>query len=210
MSWPTSVWRVAWASESVRRATPKSRIEAGRSVDENVRRLEVAMDKAALMRVLHGVADSGDKFKALAGVELVLVAVGEEILAVDQFHGEVRLPTERGLSSTRFVDLGDAGMLQSSQRLRFVLEAVQHFTRGVTGADDFESDSAMRVLLLRLVVDAHAAFARAGTGCGNGPWIPEHPEPSRAPWPLCPETSSSRPKHIRQEESWWHPCSLRS
>ena len=41
-------------------------------VDEDVARLEIAMDQAALVRVLHGVADPGDELEPLPRVERAL------------------------------------------------------------------------------------------------------------------------------------------
>src|SRR5205807_9931463 len=61
----------------------------GLSVDEryqDVRRLEVTMDDALLMSVLHGLADGGEQVQPFADAELGLVAEPGQRQAVDQLH----------------------------------------------------------------------------------------------------------------------------
>ncbi len=84
------------------------------------------MDQRALVRVQDGITNLRHQLQPLPHVEPVGVAVVEQRLPVHEFHGEVRLAPERGLGRARFVDLGDAGVLQPPQRLRLVLEAANH------------------------------------------------------------------------------------
>src|SRR5206468_3831339 len=66
------------------------------SVDEShqdVRRLEVAMDDALLMGVLHRLANGGEQFQPFADAELGIVAELGERQAVDKLHDEVRPAT---------------------------------------------------------------------------------------------------------------------
>ena len=57
--------------------------------DEDVRRLDVAVDDALLMRVLDGVTDLDEQVEPVLGGELRLVAVVGDADAADQFHDEV-------------------------------------------------------------------------------------------------------------------------
>src|SRR5258708_12957199 len=60
--------------------------------DEDVGRLDVAVDNALHVRVLDGLADRDEQLKTLARCELVLVAKLGEGYALDQLHHEVRPP----------------------------------------------------------------------------------------------------------------------
>ena len=57
--------------------------------DEDVGRLEVAVDDAVVVGVLHGHRDRADELEDLPLVEAVLADVLVERLAVDELHGEV-------------------------------------------------------------------------------------------------------------------------
>ena len=57
--------------------------------DEDVRRLDVAVDDALLMRVLDGVTDLDEEIEPFLGGELVLVAVIGDLDPAHQFHHEV-------------------------------------------------------------------------------------------------------------------------
>ena len=85
-------------------------------IHENVARLKVAVDDPALMRVVNGVADPGHEIQPLASCQLMRIGVLEQRLTADEFHGEIRLWSESGLSGSCFVDLGNPGMLQASER----------------------------------------------------------------------------------------------
>ena len=87
--------------------------------DEDVRRLDVAMDDALLMRVLDGLANLDEQVEPFLGGEIVLVAVIGDADAAHQFHHEVR-PARFGRA--RIQHLGDVGMIHHRQRLPFRLE----------------------------------------------------------------------------------------
>ena len=129
-------------------------------IDQDVGWFQVTVDKAALMGMLHGIADFRDQLQPLAWIELVGLAIGEQSLAMDQFHGEVGLVTEGRFRGAGVVDLRDPRVLQSAKGLRFVLKSTQHLSSGVAGADDLERDSALWMLLLGLVDGSHAALAK--------------------------------------------------
>ena len=59
-------------------------------VDQDVAGLQVAMNNAALVRVLHRIADFDHQRQSLPRVELRVIGVVDEGLAVDDLHGKVR------------------------------------------------------------------------------------------------------------------------
>ena len=58
--------------------------------DQNIRRFDVAMNDALLMRVLDGLANLDEQFEPLVGGEIVLVAVIGDLDPAHQFHDEER------------------------------------------------------------------------------------------------------------------------
>ena len=118
------------------------------------------MDDPALVRVMHRVADLDHQLQPLPRVQLVLIGILDQRLAVDQFHCEERLHAEAGIRAARLVDLRDAGMLQPAKRLRLLLEPAQHLGAGPGGLNHLERDSAPRLVLLGLVDRAHPALAQ--------------------------------------------------
>jgi hypothetical protein len=87
--------------------------------DEDVRRLDVAMDDALLVRVLDGVADLDEQIQPLLWSRLVLVAVIRDAHAAHQFHHEVR-PARVGRA--RIQHARDVRMIHHRQRLPLRLE----------------------------------------------------------------------------------------
>ena len=79
--------------------------------------------------------------------------------AAHQLHREVRLDAVTRLGDARVVDLRDARVLQAAEDLGFVLEAAQMRRAGQPGTNHLQRDAAMGPILLRLVDDAHRAFA---------------------------------------------------
>ena len=129
------------------------------SIDQDIGRLEIAMNQSAPVRVLHGVADPRDQFEPLARVERVRCGIVPERFTQDELHREMRLRTEAGIGGAGLVDLRDARMLQPAERLRLALEAAQELRVGQAWLDDFQRDDPARVILFRLVDRAHASFA---------------------------------------------------
>jgi hypothetical protein len=80
-------------------------------VHQDVGRLQIAVNDAALVGVVHGVADARHEFEPLAGTQGAIAGVGGEREASHQFHGEEGLRSLAGLGRAGFVNLGDAGML---------------------------------------------------------------------------------------------------
>ena len=91
--------------------------------DEDVRRLEVAVDDPLLVGVLDRLADRHEQLEPLARRELLLVAVLGDRHALDEFHDEVR-PAVVGRAGVE--DLGDVRVVHQGQRLPLGLEAGEH------------------------------------------------------------------------------------
>ena len=126
--------------------------------DENVRRLEVAMDDPLLMRVLNGVADMDKKFQSLGRVEVVLVAVVGDPNAANQFHHKVRTAVLGGAGVEHF---GNVWMVHDRQRLALRLEARDNLPGVHAQLDDLQGDSpADRLFLLGHIDNATTAFTK--------------------------------------------------
>jgi hypothetical protein len=118
------------------------------------------MNDAALMRMLDGLADLDHQRQVLPRGQRVFVGILDQRLAMDEFQGKERLHAEAGFGTARLVNLRDAGMLQTTQRLRLLLEAPQQIGAGPGGLNHLQRDTAPRLILLRLVHGAHAALAQ--------------------------------------------------
>ena len=158
MSWP------AWVQ-----ADPAQKIGAGGTrhaevehfrlpglVHEDIGGLQVAVDNALIVGVLHGVAHPRQKAHAGGEVEAVAAGVLVQRQPVDKLHREIRLAVvgEAGL-----VDLRDAGVMQPAQDLGLVGEPLDDGGGRESATDDFEGDGAAWVILLRHVDGTHAALA---------------------------------------------------
>src|SRR5690606_31598942 len=83
----------------------------------------------------------------------------DEGAAADALHGEVGDALAAVVVDAGLVDLGDAGVLESSEDVGLVLEASEECGGGPAGADDLEGDGAFGALLLGEVDLAHTALA---------------------------------------------------
>jgi hypothetical protein len=139
-------------------------VRAPRVVHEHVPGLEVAMDDAALMGVMHRVAHLQQQRHPLADRPAGTRVLGERH-AADALHGDVRhrprgaVGAATHLGGARLEDLGDPGMLQPAEHLRLTLEAPHEARAGQVGADDLERDLTAGLRLLREVHGAHPALA---------------------------------------------------
>ena len=106
---------------------------------EDVGGLEVAVDDAPVVGVLHGVADPRHQAQAGGEVEAVAVGVLVQGQAADELHGEEGLAV---VGQAGLVDLGDAGVVQPGQDLGLVGEALDQGGGGEPGSDDLEGDGA--------------------------------------------------------------------
>ena len=128
--------------------------------DKNVAGLEIAVNDAFLVRVLDGVTDSGEQFEPLAHVQVFQLDVVGKALTVHRLHREKGLEAVAGVGRAGLKDLRNAGVLKPAQQLGFMLEASQQVFGCEPGSDDFQGDFAPRVILLRPIHDAHAAFTQ--------------------------------------------------
>ena len=118
------------------------------------------MNEAALMGMLHPVADPGHKLHPLPDVQMLRISVGPQRLAPDVLHREKWLRTEARVRRTGFIDLRDADVLQSSECLRFEREAAQKVGRCQFRPDDLEGDSPPGMILFGFAYCAHASLAQ--------------------------------------------------
>ena len=91
--------------------------------DQDVGRLEVAVDDALLVRVLDGAADADEQLEPAAEIEAVPVAVLGDRLARHELHDEVGAALVGGAGVEH---PGDVGMVHQRERLALALEAGEH------------------------------------------------------------------------------------
>ena len=144
-------------SESVARASAEVEdLRLAHLVHEDVPGLEIAVDDALLMRVMHGVADPRQELQPLARCEPAALAYALSVLADHQLHREERLPASAGVGGPGLEDLRDSRMLQPPQHLGFLLESAERGRRDESRANHLQRDDSAGPLLLRLVHRAHA------------------------------------------------------
>ena len=115
------------------------------------------MDDALLVCVLHPLAHVDEQRQPIADREPMLVAVLRDGNPLHVLHREVRAALGR---RPRVVDARDVRMIHQSQGLSLGIEASQDFLGVHAPLDQLERDRpANGHVLLRLVDDAHAAFA---------------------------------------------------
>ena len=126
--------------------------------DEDVGRLQVAMDDAFLMGVVDAEADFFEERDALAQRCLVPGAVTGDGHALDELHHKVGPPVWR---HARLQHGGDAGIPHGGQGLTLLLEACQHSPAVHAELDHFQRHLATDgVALLRPPDDAETALAQ--------------------------------------------------
>ena len=125
--------------------------------DEDVGRLDVAVDDPLLVGVLDGAADGDEELEPLAGAEPVVVAVVVDGDSLDELHDEVGTA---GLGGAGVEDAGDVRVVHQRQRLPLGLKAGDHWLGVHARLDDLESDAAVdRLGLLGDKDDTHPTFA---------------------------------------------------
>ena len=125
--------------------------------DQDVRGFQVAVDHAALVRVLHGAAHRLHELEDLHLGELVLVDVVVEAYAVDELHGVV----VHALVCAAVVHACDVGVLKSRGELDLALEIGAGLGRGErAGGQELQGDLAVRAQLLGTPDHTHAALAQ--------------------------------------------------
>jgi hypothetical protein len=141
------------------RATPKSRIWADRGVDQNIRRLQIAMDHVLLMGVMHRCGDRGHQTDALANADMLGSYLLVDGHALHKLQHLVPLRTHPGNCRTALVDTRNPDVAQSSQRLHFHRKAAEQFVGHLVCTNQLQGDAPLRLRLQGFVNRAHAAAA---------------------------------------------------
>ena len=158
---PACVRSTEVLSESCTRATPKSvSLVRALRVDHHVRRLDVAVDDAGVVRELERVAQlAHDAHRFLQVEALVRVEEVLEFLALDELHdevGDVAFLAE-------VVHLDDVRMVEPRDRLGLAHEAhrivLGRILVEVALEDGLDRDAAAEPRVDALVDDAHRALA---------------------------------------------------
>jgi hypothetical protein len=124
---------------------------------EDIRRFDVAVNDALLMRVLDRTADLGKEIEPSPQRESPLGTELGDAHAPDQLHDEVRAAGVRG---TRVEHLGDVRVVHQRQRLPLRLEPGDDLSGVHAQLDDFQCQApAHRFKLLRRIDDPAATLA---------------------------------------------------
>ena len=112
---------------------------------QNVRRLDVPVDDALLVRVLDRMADLHEQLQSLRRGEVVLVTVVGDADALDQFHHEVR---SAGLGDAGVENLGDLWVVHECQGLPLNLETGDDCSSVHAQLDHLERDLSLNGFVL--------------------------------------------------------------
>ena len=125
------------------------------TVEQDVSRLEIAMQNPVLMRVLHSARHFGHKpdafarFTAQRGPGFLQAAAGRV------FHAEERQPV---FALADFIDGKNIRMIETGRRFSFTSKTFQRLARiGVIGHHSLERDDPARMPLTRAINHAHSA-----------------------------------------------------
>ena len=100
--------------------------------DEDIGRLQIAMDDALLVSVLHALADLNEQLEPLHNRQFVAVGVGVERLTSDVLHREVGPAL---IGRTRVEDPGNRRMIDEGERLTLGPESRHDRRRVESGLD---------------------------------------------------------------------------
>src|SRR5689334_3923125 len=115
-------------------------------IDENVPRLDVAMEHSVLVRVMHGARNLRNQLRSLADRQGRAPDHFIELAALDEFHAEVA----RALPLTDLVNRHDAGVIEPGGGSRFTAKAFyMRRARPTAKPDHLERDDAIQALLAR-------------------------------------------------------------
>src|SRR5262245_15597211 len=115
------------------------------------------MNDSLLVRVLNGLADLDEQFKAFTGAEAVLVAVVSDFYTTNQFHHKIR-PT--GICRADVQDPRDVRVVHQRQGLPLGLEPRHDLARVHAELDHLDRNATADRLLL-LSHEDHAAATLA-------------------------------------------------
>ena len=139
-------------------------LHRARFVDEQVLRLDVAVDDAVIVRALQRRADWRHDAKRFFGREALRLQKLTEIHTIDKLHeqevgGRLR---QQCLSHAEVVHTDNVRVIERGERMRLLFKACGELRiiRTLRG-EQFERDEAVQRLLPRLVNDAHASTSEA-------------------------------------------------
>ena len=113
--------------------------------NQDVGRLEIAVDRRFLVGVLHSLTDLDENFEAFQDGELLAIAVGGNRFARHELHHKVRL----AIGCCACVeDFRDCRMIHQRERLAFGLKAPQQRIVEDAGANQFQRNLALNGLKL--------------------------------------------------------------
>ena len=124
--------------------------------DHDIARLEVAVDDAVLMRVMHRAADRREEFQPRCDRQLALVARHAQRLAAQQLHCEKRTPICRRAAVEY---LGDIRMIHPREHLLLELEAGEDLRHPHLGLQKFDGHLPVQPQIARLPDDSECALA---------------------------------------------------
>ncbi len=151
--------------------------------DDDVRRLEIAVDDEVLVRVLHRSPDGERELQALAHVEPLAVAVRVDRQPLDELHREVRLA---GVGATAVQQACDPRVLEGGEDLALLFEASQRLLGGDAGAQQLERRPLLELAVVTLD-EKHRAHAAAAD-------LAQHP-PGPYPFALLEYRRLRRGRH---------------
>lgn len=170
---PQLFWRgVAWRAHGLRRSGQRIR-SRGRErqaevddlgacltvdlADQHVARLQVAVDDALAVGVVHAGADAQQDADPFGNAQAPAIAERRDRFARDMLHGE---PDSAIVGRAGLQEGGDPRMAQGGQRLAFAFEPLQQIPGVTTGSDHLDSDPMHdRIALLGEEDLPHAAAA---------------------------------------------------
>ena len=125
-----------------------------RSIEQDVRGLQVAMQHALLMGIVNGLSHRPEQRGGLARGQRIFASKISQGAAIHQFHGEERLP----IVLARFVNRDDVRMPQPRGGGGFNLEPAAGVLTGKRAGDEkLHRNDPSETALTRAIDDAHAA-----------------------------------------------------
>src|SRR5262249_15142082 len=125
-------------------------------IEQNVPWLDVAMQNAVLMRVMHGAGHFRNQFHCALDRHRLALCDFVKLTAFDELHAEIALP----IALSHLVDGNNTRMLETGSGFRFPAKALQvGFGGPRTEADHFECDDAIETFLVRAIDYALTAAA---------------------------------------------------
>ena len=123
-------------------------------IEQHVRWFEVAVERAALVRILNGLGDKAHVLRRLGGGQRFFADERGQVLSLDIFHREVVLT----IVLAHLVDGHDVGVMQIGRRLGLRQEALQRGGIGqLARQNHFYRHNAVETHLPGLVDHAHSA-----------------------------------------------------